>query len=324
MPAMVRYTTYASPELQDKPIMTYENLFINGNGKFKVGTVESIDDDAKNVVLKGGERVRYDALILATGSQWEGNLAFPDAREVWDGWLEGVRKRIEDSKSIVLVGGGAIGVETAGEIKDAYPDKKVTIVHGNSHLMNKAYPLRFRVAVEKSVRKRGVELVLGDFVDTIPEAGSTQITTRSGKKIQADYGLLTRGPKPNTSLLSNFPTKPLTPTGFVKVKPTLQLVSHPLIFATGDIIDWDEQKQAGKVYGHGDVVVANTIALLEGKEAKSAYKGASEMIIVSNGKDGGVAYFGFLWGLLFGDWVSKTVKSKELLISYGRKAMGLE
>lgn len=210
--------------------------------------------------------------------------------------------------------------------------------------MNEAYPLKFRFAMEKSLQDRGVELVLGDFVDKIPEAGASQIITRNGKKIEADYALSARGPKPNTTLLNHFPTKPLTPDGFVKVKPTLQLMSHPLIFAAGDIIDWNEQKQAGKVYGHGDVVVANTIALLEGKEAKSEYKGASEMIIVINGKvspnpipgivafwridapikqNGGVAYFGVLWGLLFGDWVSRMIKSKDVLISMGSKAMGL-
>jgi apoptosis-inducing factor 2 len=109
MPAMIRYTTYASPDLLDKPVMSYDKLFIKGNGHFKVGTVESIQHDVRNVVLKGGETIKYDALIIATGSKWEGNLAFPEAPEEWDGWLHGTRRRIEEANSIVLVGGGAVG-----------------------------------------------------------------------------------------------------------------------------------------------------------------------------------------------------------------------
>jgi len=40
-------------------------------------------------------------------------------------------------------------------------------------------------------------------------------------------------------------------------------------------------------------------------------------------QNGGVAYFGLLWGLLFGNWFARMLKSKDLLISMGNKAMGL-
>jgi len=76
----------------------------------------------------------------------------------------------------------------------------------------------------------------------------------------------------------------LTEAGYVKVTPTLQLPSHPNIFALGDIIDWKEQKQAVKTVAHSAVVGKNIVALTKGQEVKATYKGSSEMIVITLGK----------------------------------------
>jgi apoptosis-inducing factor 2 len=56
----------------------------------------------------------------------------------------------------------------------------------------------------------------------------------------------------------------------------------------GDIIDWDEQKQAGKVNGHVPVIVKNIKSLVARKPAAVDYKGSTEMIVVTNGKVWGI------------------------------------
>jgi len=75
-------------------------------------------------------------------------------------------------------------IEYAGEIKDYYPKKKVTIVQGDSQLLNSTYTDKFRKRIEKDIRARGVELILNDFVDDPNAKGP--ITTRNGQKIEAD------------------------------------------------------------------------------------------------------------------------------------------
>lgn len=83
----------------------------------------------------------------------------------------------------------------------------------------------------------------------------------------------------------------LTERGNVKVLETLQLPSHKSIFALGDIIDWDEQKQAFKSYSHSSVIADNILNLLDtvskdegAKEGQKKYKKGREVIIVTNGK----------------------------------------
>lgn len=71
-------------------------------------------------------------------------------------------------------------------MKDFWPEKKVTIVHGQDFLLNDAYPKYFRKDVAKGLRNRGVEIVLNDWVDELEPSESGVIKTRNGKRIIAD------------------------------------------------------------------------------------------------------------------------------------------
>ena len=74
--------------------------------------------------------------------------------------------------------------EFAGEIKEAYPDKKVTIVHGGSKLLTSVYPDKFRDDIARRVTARGIELVFDDYVDEFPEPGAQGLTTRKGTRFE--------------------------------------------------------------------------------------------------------------------------------------------
>ena len=68
------------------------------------------------------------------------------------------------------------------------------------------------------------------------------------------------------------------------MNPTLQLANHPRVFALGDIIDWKQEKQAAKAPGHVSIVSNNILTLIGLKSSFKNYKGAIEMIGLSNGK----------------------------------------
>jgi NADH dehydrogenase FAD-containing subunit len=40
---------------------------------------------------------------------------------------------VKESKNIVIIGGGPIGIEMAGEIVDEYDDKNIHIIHSETH-----------------------------------------------------------------------------------------------------------------------------------------------------------------------------------------------
>ena len=60
--------------------------------------------------------------------------------------------------------------------------KKVTVVHSEAQLLNDAYPQKFREDIERRARLRGIDIVLRDKVDMLPEA-TIGVVTRNGRHL---------------------------------------------------------------------------------------------------------------------------------------------
>lgn len=124
LPAVLRLIVSPLDDIENTALIPYDKLF-TGVGAFKRGTVrgvkKSADGKSGSVVLESGEEVPWNVLLLAPGNEWEGGLRLPETRGEVAGFVNGWRKRFEDANKVVLVGGGAVGIELAGELRDIYP-----------------------------------------------------------------------------------------------------------------------------------------------------------------------------------------------------------
>jgi len=311
----------------DTAVFPYDKVFPQGKGTFKQGKVVAIneakDEHGGQLAFDNGETLNYEVLAVCIGSRWPGPLNFPSSREDFDKFVGGWRSKFKDAKDILLVGAGAVGLELSGELRDEYPTKKITIVHSHTLVLNQTYPVKFRKMVGAQFKARNIDLILNDVVEIFPESDSGEVVLKSGQKIQADLIVRASGPRPNTEILaSSLGADILTEGKFVHVSPQLQVFGHPSVFAAGDIIDWPEEKQFGKTVGQADVVATNIISHLANKPLRKEYTGGPEAIILTNGKSSGAAYLPFLWGLVFGPWFARMVKSKTLLLGLVRSKMG--
>ncbi|KAI0365682.1 FAD/NAD(P)-binding domain-containing protein [Pilatotrama ljubarskyi] len=325
--ASARMVVTPEGSLEERAVIPLDRIF-PGLGQLKIAKVVSIVEAAPGkggeVVLEDGERIPYDVLVLATGNSWPGPLHFPDAVEDLRLHVSDWRHRFQEAKHIVIVGGGAVGIETAGEVKEEWPDKKVTLVHSDKQLLNDAYPEKFRRDLERRVRARGIKVLLGDRADTLPD-GVTGLTTKSGTHIpDADLVVQAYGARPNTKFVTTLDPDVVTPYGTVRVDEHLEVPSHPGVFAAGDIIDWPEQKQAHKAVEHVPVVVANVLRRLRCALPAQVYRGSPETIVIPVGKDGGAGYVDVMGGVrvIVGDWVVRKVKAKDLSVDRARHALG--
>ena len=114
LPASIRMTTSSEGSLEDTVLIPYDKLLINQNGTVTVGRVASIQDHKEGsggeLALSNGEKLHYDILVLAPGSGWEGPINFPDTKSETLDFIKDWRRSFENAGSIVLAGGGAVGI----------------------------------------------------------------------------------------------------------------------------------------------------------------------------------------------------------------------
>ena len=95
-------------------LMPLDRLLVNGNGKIITAEVTAFSEDSDaeggSVMLSNGDSVRWDALVLATGSTWEGPLHIPKSRKEALEWFRDWQERFGEAQDVLLVGGGSVAV----------------------------------------------------------------------------------------------------------------------------------------------------------------------------------------------------------------------
>lgn len=150
------------------------------------GRVASVSDNA--VTLEGtGEEIPYSFLVIATGSGVpEGLPSRVNCVDREDGVkaLKDIQTNIKDADNLVVVGGGAAGVEVATDAKNLYPDKHVTLVHSRGAVMHR-FGKELQNEAASGLEGLGVEVILNDRVASEVEDG--HVALKSGKEIPCDY-----------------------------------------------------------------------------------------------------------------------------------------
>ncbi|PFH45970.1 hypothetical protein AMATHDRAFT_157112 [Amanita thiersii Skay4041] len=324
-PATLRMLVTSKGHLEDCAFIPLEQIFINGHGRLVNGKVVSIKDDGENgghITLDNGETIKWSILVLAPGRIWRGPLAFPEPKAECLDHVYEWRRKFEQAKNIVLVGGGAVGIELAGELKEFHPNKNVTIVHGQELPLNDYYPRRWRKDIARRLRRRGVNLVLSDYVDD-EEIEHYTIKTRNGEVVLADLVVPCGGAEMNTEFIGTLGEGTLWSSKCVRIDTAFRLLHHKRIFAAGDVIEWEEQKQLCKAYTHAEMVSKNVMAALRKEDPAAIYKGSAEIMCLSMGQTGGTTYYSYLWGFNFGDAFTMSLKGRDLMVGQAREKCGI-
>jgi nitrite reductase (NADH) large subunit len=206
--------------------------------------VKRIIPDSKEVETDGGERTKYDVLLIANGSHsfippFQGaekpgvyslrNL--DDAFEILD--------YLKDHPRVVVIGGGLLGLETARAMKSR--EAEVKVVEFFERLLPRQLDSRGASLLKDQIEKAGIEVHLGMATEEIlGQEELTGLKFKGGEKIQADMAVVAAGVRSNIQLAKE---ASLEVDRGVVVNDYLQ-TSDPAIYAAGDIAQYQ-----GKVYG---------------------------------------------------------------------------
>jgi nitrite reductase (NADH) large subunit len=171
---------------------------------YKGNKVTEIDRVRRRVIAADGTTVRYDRLLLATGSHpfmipvpgknLDGVIAFRDIHDV-DTMLQASRSY----KKAVVIGGGLLGLEAAnGLMKQGM---EVTVVHLLDSLMERQLDKPASALLKRSLEARGLSFLMEAQTAEILGNGRVRgVRFRDGSEVAADLVVMGVGIVPNTDL----------------------------------------------------------------------------------------------------------------------------
>jgi NADH dehydrogenase len=323
------------------------------NVDFRLARVTGIDLQRRRLATTGGE-LAYDHLVVSAGAvnnffglasveeHTHGLKSLGEAlavrnhllscfeRAAWSDDPE-TRRRLH---TVVLVGGGATGVELAGAVSELvhlvlrkdFPhldldEVRICVLEAGDTLLSAFAPSLQRTAIRTLERKR-VSLVFGAQVAGVDERG---VSLRDGRRIEAATVVWTAGVKgsPVGAWLGQVDRQ-----GRIEVGPTLQLPGRPDVFVIGDLARVAGRRgeplpQLAPVAMQEAKHVARTIAGSLRGEAPRPFHYRDRGTMATIGRNAGVAQIGPLRLGGFLGWVTWLTVHLMLLVGFRSRLVAL-
>ena len=191
-----------------KDTQPYEPFFWEKNRiKLIRDYVNAIDSSSKELVMAKGGNIKYDKLIIATGSTpnkfgWPGQ----DLKGVGGLYsyqdLENMEAYSENLKRAVIVGGGLIGIEMAEMFHSRHIP--VTFLVREDSYWNAVLPAEESDMINRHILESDIDLRLKTELKEIVDDGNGKacaVITNTGERIECGFVGLTAGVRPNIDFL---------------------------------------------------------------------------------------------------------------------------
>lgn len=286
--------------------------------------IYKLKDERENLV-SDEKTLHFDTLVVATGSTGQSPLyALQGSHVPTLEAYKDVQARLPSAKSVVVIGGGSAGTETAGELGDMHgkntsSPKEITILSGGERLLP---------ALRPSIGQRAQEILEGMGVQVqhnlrLRDAkqtsnGKTELIFSDGSTRTFDLLLMATGRTPASSFL---PSSFLDAQGKVTVDGHLRIPSLASAYALGDVCS-ASAAPGGIIHitTAAPATSSNIIAELGGKGEGKPHKPMTtkETQFVPIGPQYGV-------GALFGWWAPsfmiKMIKGKDFMFPKAMKTV---
>jgi NADPH-dependent 2,4-dienoyl-CoA reductase/sulfur reductase-like enzyme len=252
-----------------------QNINLEGGGitRYK-GKVNNISTDTKEVFFQteNGDHVneKYDSLILTTGNK----AIIPpinDINELLDksiftltgiSDLNRIRTAVKKASNCLVIGGGAIGIETAYALNKS--GKRVTIVEMREHLLQGILDADISLLIENYLKSEGIILHKSTTVTSFEPKEKMHNVICDSDNIESELTILASGFAPDTAIAEKSGIE-FNKSG-IKTNTFLKTTADS-VFAAGDCISaWSSidgkpitSRLATSAYKQGTVAGINSL-----------------------------------------------------------------
>lgn len=237
-----------------------ENHIVQMLGK----RIQSVDTEARTVLLEDGAGIPYTRLIYALGSE----CFIPPIKGADLPGVTAIR-RLDDTRKVevlmkqaehaVVIGGGVLGLEAAWELKKA--GLQVTVLEAAPVLMGRQLDQGAADLLKELALKQGIRIITGAAIAEIENSGENSgaasrvcaVRLESGERYPAELVIISAGVRANLGLAASMGLK----TGKGVIVNSRMETGLEGVYACGDCAEyqgmnfgiWPQAVEEGKVAG---------------------------------------------------------------------------
>lgn len=219
--------------------------------------VQKIDPSSQTILLPNDVKLKYDKLILCTGSR---NFIPPlpgvklggvmDLRTLSDAEL--IKYKAKSARKTVIIGGGLLGLEIGWQLRKL--NISVTVVEMMDRLLPRQLDTEASVIFEEKVAATGIEVIKGvQTLELVGQEWVEGVKLSNGETIEADFVIVSIGIRADVALAKE---SGLNINRGIVVDDFMQ-TSVKNIYAAGDCAEhnsinyaiWPEAIEQGKIAG---------------------------------------------------------------------------
>lgn len=193
----------------DKRNSIVEEILLAASGDFgrKLSIIydDIVQKNNNTLNLASGRKIQYEKLVIAAGSSAiEPPIDGIKKRGVVlidtdPKYLRKIKREALEANSIVIFGGGYIGVELSDELLSV--GKKVTIVEKSKRLMPSSFDAEISVKAKEIIENMGGKVILDSKIRSILGDDSVSgVKLSNDEIIDCDFLIICCGTRPNTEL----------------------------------------------------------------------------------------------------------------------------
>ncbi|NJK50202.1 FAD-dependent oxidoreductase [Candidatus Gracilibacteria bacterium] len=277
---------------------SYQKLLANTGVVLCEQKMQKVALKNREVTLEDGTALNYDYLVFAVGAQnrWatiSGLRAYAltfrtlaDAERL-EAKLTILGASERQWLKVIILGGGASGVELACKIADRLGKRaQVHLIERGDEIL-KPFPSGLRKAAYRAMRARRIQVECGTEVIAVETESITVMRNDQIVELPADLVLWAAGTESREPIARLNAAK--NERGQLLTRPTLQLVDHPEVFALGDVAEVRNQHKivpatAQAAYQQASRAAKNLEALMRGKPLRPfRYLHLGDMLTLGKG-----------------------------------------
>lgn len=256
--------------------------------------------------FEGSDTIPFERAVLALGSSYPvpGRPSSTSKAEAIEDQRR-IQRDVAAATSVLIVGGGPVGVEFAGELRSVDRQKKVQLVTSGQTLLQGPFKPSLQKSLLEGLARIDVPVRFNAKVDLPSDVKTLELLPQQrsfslsdGTEVEADLVMIATGARPNTSLLieSGF-SRALDDEKRIKVDAkTLRVLDEGLqnYYSLGDCANAPGTKTHVAAKFQAPVVASQLLSDLGGARAK-VYSAPPSIMVVPLGTSAGASQ---LFGLV--------------------------